>query len=346
MSRSETISIESTSNKARSQVGTMQAAVYQRYGGPEKLSIQQVPIPIPGENDVLIKVHCSTVNRTDCGFLRGKPFIVRFFSGLFKPTSTVLGCEFAGEVCAVGKDVNKFSVGQRVVGFKDDDYGFGGHAEYTVIPETGMLATTTSTCNYEELAPALEGAHYALNFFRAADIKAGHKVLVNGATGAIGSAAVQLLREIGAEVTGVCETQHMETIRELGATQVIDYTREDFTESSAQYDVVFDAVGKRTFGECRRILTDQGIYMSSELGPYCQNPLLALWTRRSKGQKVLFPIPMNLQSDAIYLAQLIDAGKFTPLVDRAYPLDKIVDAFTYVETGMKVGNVVVMMSAD
>ncbi len=322
---------------------TMAAAVSMRYGGPEQLSNAQIPKPEPGDNDVLVKVHASTVNRTDCGFLRGKPIIVRLFSGLLKPRSTVLGCEFAGEVTAVGKHVKRFKIGERVVGFKDDDYGFGGHAEYTVIPETGMLATVTTPLTFTELAPAFEGAHYALHFIRAANIQARHKVLINGATGAIGSAAVQLIKEIGAEITGVCETRHMEKVRALGATSVVDYTREDFTQMPEQYDVIFDAVGKRTFAECRPVMTNQGIYMSSELGPYCQNPFLTLWTRRSKGQRVLFPLPKNLQSDADYIAGLINSGKFTPLIDRSYPLEKISDAYTYVETGMKLGNVVITL---
>ncbi len=321
----------------------MKAAVYEKYGPPEALAVKDVPVPVPQAGEVLVRVHASTVNRTDCGFLRGRPLIVRLFSGLRKPKSTILGCEFAGEVVEVGEGVKEFAVGSRVIGFKDDDFGFGGHAEFTVMPMTdkGMIAKIPERFSYEEAAPGFEGSHYALHYIRAAKISKEHAVLVNGATGAIGSAAVQIIKHLGAHVTAVCAGEHVELARSLGADDVIDYEAADFTQLDKQFDVIFDAVGKSTFGRCKKILTQEGIYMSTELGPYSQNPFLALLTKFYGKQRVLFPIPENSRQDADYLADLMDKGVYQPVVDKVYGLDDIVDAFHYVETGMKVGNVVI-----
>jgi NADPH:quinone reductase-like Zn-dependent oxidoreductase len=325
---------------------TMKAVSYHRYGGPEQLTIGELPVPTPGPGELLIRVHASTVNRTDCGFLRGKPFIVRFFSGLRTPNAPVLGCEFAGKVVDCGNQVADFHIGDRVVGFKDDDFGFGGHAEYTCIPATAMISRFPDSISYEQAAPTLEGAHYALHYIRAAGVKAGDSVLINGATGAIGSAAVQIVKHLGARVVAVCETKHIATVSSLGADRVIDYTQEDFTQCSERFSFVFDAVGKSTFFRCRSLLNEYGCYASSELGPWSQNPLLALWTRRFGKRKVLFPIPVNRQSDAAYLCDLVQRGHYTPLLDRSYPLDDIANAYRYVETGMKTGNVVVAVAAS
>jgi len=323
---------------------TMKAVHYHQYGGPEKLSIDQLPVPAPEPNELLIRVHATTVNRTDCGFLRGKPFIVRFFSGLRTPNATILGCEFAGKVVTCGEDVSDFVIADRVVGFKDDDFGFGGHAEYTCIPASAMISRIPDVISYEQAAPALEGAHYALHFIRAAGVDANHSVLINGATGAIGSAAVQIIKHLGARVVAVCETRHIDTIASLGADRVIDYTQEDFTQCEERFDFVFDAVGKSTFTRCRKLLTARGCYASSELGPWSQNPFLALWTKWFGQQKVLFPIPVNRKADAEYLCGLMEAGHYLPLFDRSYSLDDIAEAFRYVETGMKIGNVVVRVA--
>ena len=194
---------------------------------------------------------------------------------------------------------------------------------------------------YEQAAPGTEGSHYALSPIREAKIRSGQDVLVYGATGAIGSAAVQLLKSLGARVTAVCATAHLELVRGLGADRVVDYTAEDFTKDEQTYDVVLDAVGKSSFGRCRRLLRPGGIYVSSDLGPLSQNPVLALVTPLLRGQKVMFPIPTQDQSMVGYFRELIESGRFKPLIDRTYPLDQIVEAYRYVETGQKVGNVVI-----
>ncbi len=321
----------------------IKAAVYERYGGPEVLEVREVPSPKVDDESLLIRVHASSVNRTDCGFLRGEPFIVRFFSGLRKPKATILGCEFAGEVIGFGPGAKGkgFSIGDRVFGFKDDDFGFGGHAELTAMPLRGMIAHIPEGFSFAEAAPSTEGAHYALHYLRAAAVESGHSVLVNGATGAIGSAAVQLLKAIGASVTAVCDTANVELVRSLGAERVVDYTQEDFTKLDDTFDFVFDAVGKSTFGRCRPIMKERGIYSSTEFGPWGQNPLLALGSSVMGKRKVKFPIPKNLPEDMAYIAGLMGDGQFKAVIDRRYSLAEIQDAVRYVETGMKTGNVVI-----
>lgn len=318
---------------------TMRAACYDRYGAPELLKISNIAIPSCTNDQVLVKVHYSTVNRTDCGFLRGQPFVVRFVSGLTKPRSTTLGCEFAGEVVEVGNKVHEFEAGDRVCGFKDDDFGFGGHAEYTTMNVNGLLGKIPEHLSYAQAAPALEGAHYALSGIRSTKIVAGQQILVNGGTGAIGSAAIQIIHALGAEVTAVCGPSHIDTVKQLGAIKVIDYLSDDFTKLDSRFDVVFDAVGKSTFGQCKNILKPNGIYLSTELGPYAQNPFLALYTAKLSKKKVHFPIPKNLKTDADYLCDLLQTRQYLPLIDRTYTLDEIIDAFHYVESGEKIGNV-------
>ncbi len=323
---------------------TMRAACYEKYGAPEQLEIRRIPIPSYAADEVLVKVHYSTVNRTDCGFLRGQPFIVRFFAGLTKPRSTTLGCEFAGEIVEVGQSVHEFKVGDRVCGFKDDDFGFGGHAEYTAMNVNGLIGKIPEHLSFAQVAPALEGAHYALFGIRSARISAGQQILVNGGTGAIGSAAIQIIHSLGAEVTAVCGPAHIETVKQLGAKKVLDFMSEDFTKLKTTFDVVYDAVGKSTFGQCKNILKPHGIYMSTELGPYAQNPFLALYTAKLSKKKVHFPIPENRKTDADYLCELLQTNQYLPLTDRTYTLDEIVDAFHYVESGEKIGNVLLKIS--
>ncbi len=320
------------------------AIVYAKYGPPEVLQLKEVPKPTPNDNEVLIKVYATTVNRTDCGFLRGEPSFVRLFSGLFRPKRTVLGSEFAGEIEAVGKDVKSFVNGDHVFGFSG--IRFGAHAEYMTVPEQGMLTTMSANMTYEEAAPSTEGGHYALNNIRKADVRSGQRVLIYGATGAIGSAAVQLVKYYGAEVTAVCNTKNVELVRCLGADMVIDYTEEDFTRSGGEYDFVFDAVGKSSFGACKKLLRPGGIYCSTDLGSLYQNPFLALWTSKFGSKKVIFPIPKDSKEDAVFFKELIEAGKFRPVIDRRYPLEQIVDAYNYVEMGQKTGNVVITVGHD
>lgn len=317
----------------------MKAIVYKKYGPPSVAQMAEVDKPVPKENEVLIKIHAATVNRTDCGFRSANYFIVRFFAGLVYPKNKILGCEFAGTVEATGKNVQLFKTGDRVFGY--DDVRFGGHAQYKVMKEDDCLATMPANMTYEEAAPITEGSHYAHCDIKAAKIKAGQNILINGATGAIGSAAVQLVKYYGASVTAVCNTKNVELVKSLGADTVIDYTKEDFTQLNELFDVVFDAVGKSSYGKCKRLLKKNGIYMSTELGYMSQNPFLALITPLLGGRKVLFPIPTICKEDVEFLKELVVTGKFKPVIDRCYNLDEIVDAYTYVETGEKVGNVVI-----
>ena len=317
----------------------MKAAVHTRYGPPDVVRILEVDKPAAKDNEVLVKVHATTVNRTDSGLRAAKPFINRFFTGLRRPRVTVLGNEFAGEVEAVGGGVRSFEIGDRVFGYNGTR--FGAHAEYLAMPEDGSLATLPANSTYEEAAPSTEGSHYALSLIRKAKIHSGQDVLVNGATGAIGSAAVQLLKHLDANVTAVCATEHLELVRGLGADRVIDYTADDFTKDEQRYDVVLDAVGKSSFGRCKRLLKPGGIYLSSDLGPLAQNPILALITPLLRGRRVGFPIPRDDQEMARYFKGLLESGAFRPVIDRWYRLDQIVEAYTYVETGQKIGNVVI-----
>ena len=254
----------------------MRAAVHTRYGAPDVVQIVEVAAAVPQANEVLVRVHATTVNRTDCGFRAAKPFITRFFTGLRRPRVTIIRTEFAGVVEAVGGGVTGFEVGDRVFGYSEGR--FGCHAELLTVPQDGSIASIPANLTFAEAAPGTEGAHYALAFIRKAKIQRGQTVLVNGATGAIGSAAVQLLKSLGVRVTAVCDTVHFGLVSGLGADRVVDYTREDFTQDGQQYDAVLDAVGKSTFGRCRRLLKPGGRYLSSEPGPFWQNPVLALVT--------------------------------------------------------------------
>jgi NADPH:quinone reductase-like Zn-dependent oxidoreductase len=318
---------------------SMNAIIHTQYGSPEVLQLVEVPKPTPKENEVLVKVHATTVNRTDCGFRSAEYFISRFFSGLFRPKNQILGNEFAGEIEAVGKDVKLFQPGDKVFGY--NDITFGAHAEYLVVAEDSPITTMPGNLSFEEAAPITEGGHYALCDIRAAKVSPGQKVLVNGATGAIGSAAVQLCHFFGAEVTAVCDTKNMELVRSLGADEVIDYTKQDFTKLNKIVDFVFDAVGKSSFGKCKHILKSNGIYISTELGKGGQNPFLALITPLFGGKKLLFPMPTISKADVIFLKELVESGQYKPVIDRYYSLEQIVEATRYVETGQKIGNVVI-----
>jgi NADPH:quinone reductase-like Zn-dependent oxidoreductase len=258
---------------------------------------------------------------------------------LIRPKNKTLGCEFAGEIEAIGKDVKLFKPGERVFGY--NDIRFGAHAQYMVMAENDPITTMPVNSSYEDAAPITEGAHYALCDIRAAKIQSGQNILINGATGAIGSAAVQLVKYLGAEVTAVCDTKNVDLVKSLGANVVIDYKKEDFTKLTQSFDVVFDAVGKSSFGKCKPLLKKGGIYMSTELGYMSQNPFLALITPLLGGKKVLFPMPAISKDDVAFLKELFENGDFKPVIDRRYPLEQIVDAYKYVETGQKTGNVVI-----
>lgn len=320
----------------------MKAVIHTKYGPPEVLQLAEVQKPTPKENEVLIKVYATTVNRTDCGFRSAEYFVSRFFSGLFKPKNQVLGNEFAGVIEATGKNVTNFQPGDKVFGY--NDITFGAHAEYMIMPENGAMSTIPAGLTYEEAACITEGGHYALCDIRAAKVKAGQNVMIYGATGAIGSAAVQLAKYFGASVTAVCNTKNIELVKSLGAEVVIDYTKEDFTKTGQIFDFVFDAVGKTSFGKCKSILSKNGIYISTELGKNGENVYLALITPLFGGKKVLFPLPTISREDVEFLKKLVTDGHFKPVLDRSYRLDEIVKATRYVETREKTGNVVIVVS--
>jgi NADPH:quinone reductase-like Zn-dependent oxidoreductase len=318
----------------------MRAAVYTRYGPPDVVRVSEVDKPAVTGGRVLVRVHATTVNRTDCGWRAAKPFFTRLLTGLRRPRATILGGEFAGVVEAVGGGVTSFQVGDRVFGFS----AFGAHAEYLSVPADGRIATMPANATFEQAAAGTEGSQYALSFIHTAKIRSGQAVLVYGATGAIGSAAVQLVKSVGATVTAVCDTRNLELVKGLGADRVVDYTAEDFTKDTQRYDAVFDAVGKSSFGRCRRLLEPRGKYLSPDLGPLAQNPVLILATPLFGGRKVMFPMQRMRGREMVeYLRDLIGSGAFTPVIDRTYPLDRIVEAYRYVDTGQKIGNVVVLV---
>lgn len=320
----------------------MKAAVRSRYGPPDVVRVTDVPRPVPGRGELLVQVHSTTVNRTDRGYRAGTPFIIRFSSGLIRPKVQVLGTEFAGSIEAVGDSVASLAPGDRVFGYNERT--FGAHAEYMTISANGSVATIPDGLTFEQAAPSFEGSHYALANLRAAKVGEGSDVLVYGATGAIGSAAVQLAKCLGANVTAVCRGEHVTLVEGLGADCVIDYTAEDFTASGATYDVVFDAVGKTSFARCKPLVRPRGIFLATDFGPFPWNPLLALTTRIGGDRRVLFPLPKDNQEVVSYLRDRIEAGELRPVIDRTYALEDIVEAYKYVDTEQKVGNVVIAVT--
>lgn len=318
----------------------MRAAVNARYGTPEVVTVTEVPVPEPGDGELLVRVDATTVNRTDCAYRAARPFFMRSFTGLRRPRRTILGTEFAGEVVGTGAQVDRFGVRDWVFGYLEG--WFGAHAEYAVAHQSASVATVPAGVSQTAAAAATEGFHYARSAIRRAGVRPGDRVLVNGATGGIGSAAVQQLAAMGVAVTGVCAGEHADLVRGLGAEHVVDYGTEDFTELPERFEVVVDAVGKSTFGRCRRILRPDGVYVSSELGPGCQNlPLSLIGTVRRGRQRVVFPFPEDNQAVVEEIRDHLAAGTFRPLIDRSYPLEEIAAAHRYVETGQKIGNVVI-----
>lgn len=320
----------------------MKAIVYTKYGPPEVVKLMEVDKPIPKDKEVLIKVYATTVNRTDAGFRSAEYFISRFWSGILRPKYNILGCEFAGVIEETGKDVTLFKTGDRIFGFNDKTWG--GHGEYLTIDENDAIATLPDNLNFEEAAPITEGAHYALNNIKASKIKSGQNVLVYGATGAIGSAAVQLLKYFGANVTAVCNSKNVELVKSLGAEMVIDYQTQDFTKRETKFDFIFDAVGKSSFGQCKPLLNKTGIYISTELGKHAENIFYALITPIFGGKKVLFSIPTISKEDVIFFKELVEKGIYKPLIDRIFTLEQIIEAYKYVETGQKTGNIVIKIT--
>lgn len=323
----------------------MKAAVNSTYGPPSIIKIKEVSKPKPKPNDVLVNVHFSSVNRTDSGFLRAKPFVTRFFTGITKPRYLTVGCEFSGVIEEVGSKVKKFKPGDRVFGFDDKD--FGSYAEYKIIDENKMIETVPDKITLEQAAVSLEGAHYALFYIYKIPKTNKTKVFVNGATGAIGSAGVQLLKAEGCYVEASSTTKEIETIKKLGVDKVIDWETQNITKEASKCDVYFDAVGKSTFKNARKILKPGGIYMSSELGPYGQNPILALLNplqRIFTKRNISFPVPKTRPQEAQIIRKHLEMNTFRPLIDRMFRMKDIPEAFEYVESGQKVGNVLIKIA--
>ena len=313
----------------------MRAVVHDKYGDPDVLRLEDVERPVPKEDEVLVRIHATTVNRTDCGARAAEPFISRFFTGLRRPKRRILGTELAGEVEAVGAAVTEFEVGDRVFGMRT-----GAHAEFVCVRKDRALAHKPADMSFEEAAAVCDGAIIALACLRKADLRKGRGILVYGASGSIGTAAVQLAKYFDADVTAVCNTKNLELVSSLGADRAIDYTQEDFTKNGENYDVVFDAVGKHSFRRCRGSLKPGGIYIETDLGFLWHVPLLALLSRRIGNKRVTLPIPKYTKKNVLFLKNLIEAGCYRAIIDRSYPLEQVVEATRYVETGQKAGNVV------
>jgi NADPH:quinone reductase-like Zn-dependent oxidoreductase len=314
----------------------MKAIVYKKFGPPDVLQLQETEKPTPKDNEVLIRIYATTVVKEDPDW-RSSPG----FNGFLKPRNKILGQELAGEVEAVGRNVTRFKPGDQVFGIDS----FGAYAEYKCMPEYGALAIKPVNMSYEEAVSFPNGALTALPFLRdKGNIQSEQTVLIYGASGSVGTAAVQLAKYYGAEVTGVCSTTNLEWIKSLGADQVIDYTREDFIENGKTYNIIFDTVGKRSFSECKGSLTDEGIYLTTVPTPIIM--LQALWPVKSGSKKVKFvaaglrPASEKIK-DLVFLTELIEAGKIKPVIDRCYPLEQIAEAHRYVEKGHKKGNVVI-----
>ncbi len=323
----------------------MKAIVITKYGPPEVLEVRQVDKPAPKDNEVLIRIHATAVVATDPQFRKGDPFITRFFTGLTKPKHSIPGDVLAGEIESIGKDVTLYKAGDQV--FAACAMTQGGQAEYICLPEDGPLAIKPLNMSYEEAVGVPDGGLGALNFLRdAAQIQSGQTLLINGASGAVGTYAVQLAVHFGAHVTAVCSTSNVNLVRSLGAHKVIDYTEEDFTKNGQTYDIIFDAVGKSSFSQCKGSLNKRGVYVTSVPAP--DFLLGMLLTSKSKGKKAAFVAPglrspSDKAKDLGFLKELIEAGEIRSVIDRRYPLEEIVEAHRYVEKGHKKGNVVITL---
>jgi NADPH:quinone reductase-like Zn-dependent oxidoreductase len=313
----------------------VKAIVYDRYGPPEVLRRDDVERPVPSADEVLVRVRATTVTRTDAGLRSAEYVISRFVTGLVRPKQRILGLEFAGEVAEIGSAVREFSVGDRVFGVRT-----GAHAEYVCVRESGALARMPSGMTFEEAAAVCDGAELALACLRKAGPLEGRAVLVYGASGSVGTAAVQLAKHFGANVTAVCNTKNVALVRSLGADTVIDYEQEDFTKNGETYDVLFDAVGKHSFRRSRRSLKPGGTFVDTDLGFMWHVPLLALATRWIGSKRVALGITKYTKEDVLFLKELIEGGEYRAVIDRTYPLEDVVEATRYVETGQKTGNVV------
>jgi NADPH:quinone reductase-like Zn-dependent oxidoreductase len=320
----------------------MRAVVYERYGPPEVLHLSEVPKPLPADDEVLVKVRATTVTRTDTGLRSAEFFISRFVTGILRPRNRILGFEFSGLVEAIGPAVTGFKVGDQVFGATQ----YGAWAEFVAIKESASVAMKPSSMSFEEAAAVTDGMELALACLRKGGPLEGRSVLIYGASGSIGTAAVQLARHFGAEVTAVCSTKNVELVRSLGADEVIDYTQADFTRNGKRYDVIFDSVGMHSFRRSRRSLKRGGFFIETDLGFMWHVPLLLLLTRWIGDKKVKMGIPHYTKEDVRFLRDLIDTGQYRAVIDRTYPLEDVIEAVRYVETGQKTGNVVLLVTGD
>ncbi len=328
----------------------MKAIVYTEYGQPDVLQIEEVEKPAPKENEILIRNHATTVNIGDLWARNFKEMTPSKFSmplplwlpakmyfGFTTPRVHILGSEFAGEVEAAGRDVKRFKPGDQVFGYRGQS--MGAYAEYLCVPEDGLVAIKPANMTYEEAAAVPYGALTALSLLRKADIQPGQKVLINGASGSIGSAAVQLAKYFGAEVTGVCSTPRVEYVRALGADQVIDYTQEDFTKNGETYDLIFDILGKSSFSRCQNSLNPNGIQL---LASFKTKQLFQmLRTSKASGKKVICALSSENPKDLVFIRELVEAGKIKSILDRCYPLEQTAEAHRYAEAGCKTGSVII-----
>lgn len=328
----------------------MKAIVYTEYGPPEVLKLKEVAKPAPKDNEVLVKIHATTVNFGDLiarNFKSVTPgkfnmlflfwLIGKISFGLNKPKKGVLGSEFAGVIESAGKDVKKFKIGDQVFGYNGQN--MGAYAEYLCLPEGGCLAIKPSNMTYEEAAAVPYGAITALKLLRKVDIQPGQQVLINGASGGIGSAAVQLAKYFGADVTGVCGTRRLDFVKSLGADKVIDYTKEDFTQNNETYDLIFDVLGRSSFAKCKGSLKQNGRYL---LASFKTRQLLQMIRTSIAGnKKVICALAVEKPEDLVFIKELVEAGKIKSIIDRRYPLEQTAEAHRYVEEGHKQGNVVI-----
>ena len=321
----------------------MKVIEYTEYGPPEVLQLKDVEKPIPGDNEVLVKILATTVTATECTFRKGEPYFSRLFTGIKKPKITRLGEELAGEIEAVGKGVKQFNPGDQVFGTAGP--GFGANAQYICIPEDGVLTIKPTNLNYEESASGIDGFLTALPFLRdTGNIQSGNKVLIYGASGSIGTSAVQIARYLGAVVTGVCSTANLELVKSLGANNVIDYTKDDFTTNGQTYDIIFDTVGKISFSRIKESLSQRGIFLEAGIGLGILQTVL--WTsllgrKKAKIAATGLRTPKERVKDLILLKELMETEKIKPVIDRRYPLEQIAEAHRYVDKGHKKGNVVI-----